>query len=104
MEQITLSLINKLKGFEPYGQGNPEPVFVTKNIQIQSVRPVGADGKHLKIGFKESPFEAIGFRMGEKVSELTPGTKVDIAYNIIQDEWNGNQRIELRLRDIKPKK
>lgn len=100
---VTMELALELRKFAPYGMGNPEPVFASRNVSVVDTKLVGADGKHLKLRLKsdDSPIiDAIGFGMGPFYGKLSPGKLVDVAYTIVVDEWNGEKKLQLKLRDI----
>lgn len=96
----TYQLIQKLA---PFGMANPEPTFLTRELIVKDMRLVGKDGKHLKIKFitpnSQSLIEGIAFGMGSS-SSFKIGDKVDVVYTLSENEWNGNSRIELKVRDI----
>ncbi|MEK7065654.1 MAG: class I tRNA ligase family protein, partial [Patescibacteria group bacterium] len=96
---ITEELWKKLRDFEPFGFGNPEPTFATKRVKVAEARLVGADGKHLKL--KIDGLEAIAFNFGKLYAKLQPDASIDIAYTIALDTWNGNRRLQLKIKDIK---
>jgi single-stranded-DNA-specific exonuclease len=85
--------------------GNPEPVFVSKGVIIQDIRTVGMDRKHFKVEFRiqnsEFRIQGIAFGMGERASEFRIGDKVDVVYTIDKDEWNGNERLQLKVKDLR---
>lgn len=117
LEFITEDLWQKLRYFEPFGFGNPEPVFATRNVIIVESRLVGADGKHLKLRLSspvipatvcagrqagiQSSIDAIAFNLGSLQSKLKSGSVVDIVYTIALDTWNGNKKLQLKIKDIK---
>jgi single-stranded-DNA-specific exonuclease len=106
-DDISWELTTNIKKMEPFGMGNPEPVFLIKNIIVSDVKIVGNGSKHLKLGLRGmsgSPkiFEAIGFSLAERFSELKIGDNIDIVANIREDEWNGNHKIQLILIDLRP--
>lgn len=96
---VTEELWKKLRAFEPFGFGNPEPVFATKHVTVREARLVGAEGKHLKV--KIDGLEAIAFNFGKLYGKLQPDASIDIAYTIALDTWNGNKRLQLKIKDIK---
>ncbi|HCP08758.1 MAG TPA: single-stranded-DNA-specific exonuclease RecJ [Candidatus Moranbacteria bacterium] len=105
-EDINWDLVSEIKKLEPFGQGNGEPVFLMKDMIIEDLRIVGNGTKHLKLSLRaenNSPkiFDAIGFGFGDKFPDLKEGNKVDIVFNLQEDEWNGNKKIQLRLVDLK---
>lgn len=100
---LTHQLINSLTDFHPFGVGNPHPVFATQNVSIRDARTVGIDGKHLKLLLEKDGvvFSAIGFGMGPIIQNLSSKNPVSIAYGPESSIWNGNKRIELKLKDLK---
>jgi single-stranded-DNA-specific exonuclease len=104
LEIVTEKLWESLRDFEPFGFGNPEPVFVTRGVTVEDARLVGADGKHLKLRVtshvSHNTIDAIAFGMGNIYSKLRPDAKVDIAYSIDMNVWNGNKKLQLKVKDI----
>jgi len=107
-EDINWRLFDELVKFEPFGKGNERPVFSIKNLEIISSRTVGNGSQHLKLELKSDKlenkvFKAIGFRLAKNGNgDLKPGDKVDLAFEIIVDEWNGNRDLQLKIIDIRP--
>lgn len=105
-EQLTWELLEEIKMMEPFGQGNKEPIFLLKNMLVDDFRVVGNGSKHLKLSLRAKNgnskiFEGIGFSLGEKFPSLQKGNEVDVVFNLQQDEWNGNKKIQLNLIDLK---
>ncbi len=102
-EQITQELMTNIKMFEPTGLSNPAPIFVTKGIEVVTVKTVGRNARHLKLKLKnnEHLFDSIFFGGGEIYSDLSPSTKADIVYSITENVWNGNKSLQLKIKDIK---
>lgn len=87
-----------IKLFEPFGMGNPQPVFLTKNMLVEDVRTVGQSANHLKL--QVNGFSAIGFNLGERQAEIRPGYKIDLVYTIAEDKYNGNENVQLKIKDL----
>jgi len=100
-EDISWDLVDLLEKFRPYGQLNPEPLFMSTGLTITSIRQVGNDGKHLKLEVSKANKKkgAIAFGLGNMKLEL--GDKIDIVYNLSINQWNGNREIQLIIKDIK---
>ncbi len=96
--QLDKNLVQTLQKFEPFGFGNPRPIFATYNMQISDVKTVGA-GKHLK--FKADNIDAIAFKMGELSSNLKNGQAIDLAFTPELNTYNGLEKIQLKVKDIK---
>lgn len=95
--KISIDLYKKIAEMEPFGLGNPEPVFAGDG-KIENVRTVGQGGKHLKLVV--SGFDAIGFGMGSLAAKLKVGDLVRIAYSIVLDTFNGNHKLQLKIKDL----
>lgn len=96
-QKLTKGLVESLQKFEPFGMGNRRPVFATKNMQVSDLKTVGA-GRHLK--FRANGLDAIAFGMGDLVDLLKSGQIVDLAYNPELDVYNGNDKLQLKVKDI----
>ena len=97
-EDINMQTLKTIEMFAPFGVANPEPVFLTRNMQIEDIRTVGSLSEHLKLQL--DGFSAIAFRMGEKGALLRPGFLVDVVYTISKDRYNGNGAIQLKIKDM----
>jgi len=104
LSSININLYESLQKFSPFGMGNPEPTFVSRGVVIEDVRLVGNEGKHLKLIVSSQKtgvrFEGIGFGLGEK-TKINIGDKIDIVYTIDKNEWNGEKRLQLKIKDFK---
>lgn len=104
LSSITMNLYELLQELSPFGIGNPEPTFVSNGI-IEDIRLVGSEGKHLKLKINDPKtglkFGGIGFGLGENTENFHIGSKIDIAYVIAKDEWNGDKQLQLKIKDIK---
>lgn len=98
---INWDLVETVSKFEPYGQQNPEPLFVAYEVLITDVKKVGKDQSHCKLQLvkQDKKFDAIAFGLANL--ELTIGQRIDIVYNLNINQWNGNRSIQLMIRDIK---
>jgi len=103
LTDLSLEFFEIIEKFEPCGVGNPAPIFLTKNVNVYGLRTVGAGGKHLKLVIEKDgkTFEAIAFGKGDYMPVLNGKGKINIAYNLYKNTWNGKSDIQLRIRDIK---
>jgi single-stranded-DNA-specific exonuclease len=105
LQSITESLWERIRGFEPFGFGNQEPVFATMGVSVVDVRLVGMEGKHLKLRIKDTKsdmiIDAIAFSMGSLYSALNQHNSIDIAYTIDMNVWNGSKKIQVKIKDLK---
>ncbi len=104
LAEFDFALVKQLALLEPCGYANPQPVFASPGLEVVSARPVGAEGKHLKLQVRapRSPaiWDAIAFRMGEWFAGLP--RHVDLAYTIEINEFNGRPTLQLNVKDIRP--
>ena len=94
---ITPRFSTSLSTLEPYGQGNIEPLFLSRGVTLTFPRTVGHDGKHLQA--HAGHFKLIGFGMGEHLEHATK--PLDIVYRLGIDSWNGKNAPQLFLQDLR---
>ena len=104
LSDITPKFFRILKQMGPFGPKNMKPVFTTNAVRDNGYgKRVGADKSHLKLniinGADQKTYNAIGFGLGDKITSTQ--NDFDIAYNLDENEWNGNTSIQLLLKDIK---
>ena len=100
---MTLEQVDHLAQLEPYGSGNPRPVFALLGATVDSVQAVG-QGKHLKLRLSKGPsrFDAIFFSMPEAAAQLEPGCRVDAAFYLQANTFRGTTTLQLQLVDLRP--
>ncbi len=100
--EISIKTIKSLELLEPYGEANSAPIFVYRNIKVDSIRTLSND-KHLKLNVKDGNaiFDAIAFNMGSKKDEIRMGDKVDILHYLEVNRYNGLEKIQLNVKDLK---
>ena len=101
LDEINKEMVNSLKELEPFGEENKNPLFVFKNLKIDSIRAL-SEGKHLKLTLKDSKniVNAIGFNLGELVNEYKIGDKIDVVGNLEINSFNGVDNIQINIKDI----
>lgn len=97
-KDITKSLVKELEKLAPFGFGNPEPVFVSRNLKVMDIRTVGS-GKHLKL--KADGLDIIAFGKGDMERILKSGSLIDVAFNLEINKFNGNETLQLKAKDMK---
>jgi len=99
VDWATQALVGQM---EPCGQGNPRPLFLSRNVQLREARAVGEEGRHLRLLLTDgrAVWNGIGFRLGSWATRL--GERLDIVYTIEANEWNGERRLQLNVQDLRP--
>ena len=101
LDEISKDMVDSLKELEPFGEENKTPLFVFKNLKIDSIRAL-SEGKHLKLTLKDNKniVNAIGFNLGELSNEYKIGDKVDVVGNLEINSFNGVDNIQINIKDI----
>lgn len=96
------TIIRYLDQLQPTGQGNPEAVFVSRDLEVSRVWAVGADKNHLRMTVKAGnvTFDGIAFRQGSRAAEAAG--RIDLVYGLELNEYNGRTSLQLNIRDFKP--
>ena len=95
--QIGVELLRQIGELEPFGIGNPEPVFMTRGVEICERKDING-GSRFKLRHAGRTFGAVAFGLEERWPETSPA-KIDIVYRLNENEWNGTYAVELRLVD-----
>lgn len=97
-EQVTSECAESLKAIEPFGAGNPEPVFTLRSMNVVDFRVMAEKHLRLRLSKNSKTFAAIGFGMSEfKINN----NKVDCAFFPEMNTWNGTNSLQLRLKDLR---
>ena len=105
--QITPKFFRLLKQFQPFGPGNPSPVFWSERVYDNgNGRCVGTDNGHLKLELiqEENSYpamSAIAFNQSDHFAHIQDGNPIDICYSIAENYYRGLANIQLRIKDIK---
>ena len=101
--EVTLDQVESLSHLEPYGAGNPRPVFALLGATVEAIQSVG-QGRHLKLRLTKGPcrFDAIFFSVTEEESGLMTGMRVDAAFYLQANTFRGNTTLQMQLVDIRP--
>ncbi len=95
----TFNLIQKLS---PFGRGNPQPTFLTRQVEVIECRNFGNQGDWLRLKLKQGnvTWQAVDFKSRKTKKEIPP--HIDIVYNLEKSRWNGEEVISLNLLDFAP--
>ena len=102
LKEIRVEDVKSLSLLEPFGEANKIPLFLYRNLKIHSIRAL-SEGRHLKLTLKDENFfiDAIGFQMGELSSEYQIGDRVDIVGTLEVNQFNGNENVQMNIKDIR---
>ncbi|HEY0408204.1 MAG TPA: single-stranded-DNA-specific exonuclease RecJ [Pyrinomonadaceae bacterium] len=102
---LSLALAEELRALEPYGAGNPRPLFMTRNLRLLS-EPRIMKEKHLKLRLAAEdgrPLEAVWWNAVEELDgqTLAPGARIELAYTVEENTWQGVTRLQLNVKDMR---
>jgi len=97
-----LDLVEWLERMAPHGLDNPEPLFRSGELAVESVSAVGS-GKHLRLGVRDASgaAEAIGFGLGDRAGEVSAARRCELAFVPVRNEWMGQTRVQLKVKGVR---
>ena len=103
LTDINEKFFNIVEQMGPFGPGNMRPNFVTKDVYDTGYSKV-LNGNHLKLNILkdgQDPRNGVGFGMGDYMKILEAKETVDICYQLYANVWNGQTKIEFKLKDLR---
>jgi single-stranded-DNA-specific exonuclease len=102
LDEATDELERLLRHLEPFGIGNPGPMFAARGVRLASTATrIGADGVKFRVVAGAGSVEAVGWGLAHRVSELQMGACIDIAYKLERNEFRGSSALQLGLADFR---
>ena len=105
LADITPAFYNVIRYLEPFGPGNPRPLFATRNlINHRDTRVVGKTGEHLRLDVTDRAYAITGIAFGraDMAQHIQNGNPVDICYELDENTFNNRTTIQMMVQDIKP--
>ena len=102
---ITKQFYNVLRHLEPFGPGNPRPLFVSRQlINHRDTRAVGKEREHLRLDVTDrmNAITGIAFGRADMEMHMRNGLPVDICYELNENTFNHHTTIQMMVQDIKP--
>jgi single-stranded-DNA-specific exonuclease len=101
LKELDMNLLTALDTLQPTGYGNPQAIFISRDLEVKYAKPVGKEGAHLKLSVTDGwlTMDAIAFKLAHKLERIPP--KVDLMYTFEMNEFNGRQSFQLNVRDLK---
>lgn len=102
LDSITMELAQIVDSMEPFGEGNPTPLFCSRGVSVKGrAALLGKNTIKFWVSDRNCLISAVGFGMAEYRSMVQPEQKIDLAYEITIDDWNKAPTPQLILRDIR---
>jgi len=101
LRDVTWDLHKSLRSLEPFGVGNPEPVFLCRGLQAIGVRTMAKDGLRMTLCCDDAPRQqAIGFGLGLRPDQLDG--PVDVLFALQENTWAGRTSLQMFLKEVRP--
>ena len=102
LDEIDVTTLEKLELLRPFGMGFEKPTYLFEDLIAGSVRKIGAAKNHMKLDLTGGGFslDTIGFGFGDMADQITPNVKLSVVGDLQVNEWNGNKKPQLLVRDI----
>ncbi|MCH7883247.1 hypothetical protein IIA95_02435 [Patescibacteria group bacterium] len=104
LDEVNKKTMTQISRLEPFGQGNPKPVFLFKNLGVENVRTFGNDGIHLEFAFKNAEgkiIKAIGFWISNHPDPIAKGDYIDLAAAMEMSNFRGYDELRLKIVDFR---
>lgn len=105
--QLNNKFFKILKQFEPFGPGNPSPLFLAKNLLAKGY-PKIVGTKHLKFNVHQpgssKDFPVIAFQQAKHYQLVASGKPFEMVFSLEENSWNGKTTLQLNVKDLKPSK
>ncbi|MBI2644699.1 single-stranded-DNA-specific exonuclease RecJ [Candidatus Uhrbacteria bacterium] len=103
LSQFTWNFFEQLEKFEPFGNGNPKPLFLISDIHVLGMQGVGKENKHLRLTVQQDGIQKklIGFSFGSWLEKIQTGSSIDVVVELDTNEWNGTKELQLKIIDLR---
>lgn len=103
-EGFSEDLLDDMSKLEPFGNGNPEPIFELEKVKAVEVRAVGKEGNHLRMIVMDSSGQRmtlVAFSAPEEWLNTPVNSVISVVIQVVRNEWNGRVSVEGRILDLK---
>lgn len=102
IDEITVEAIEDIAKLGPFGMHFAKPVYALENMQIASMRKIGAAQNHLKLEITDgaASIDAVSFNNGHLADELTYGVNVSFVGDVSINEWQGRKKPQFKVNDV----
>jgi single-stranded-DNA-specific exonuclease len=104
LADIGMELLDDLAKLEPFGTGNPHPIFSLSNVRVKSYESLGSKNEHLKLKINKNDravIEVLGWGLGPSLPELKKSAALDLAVQLEYNNWKSKKSLQLVICDVK---
>ncbi len=98
--ELSLELLDSYELLEPFGNSNPQPVFMTRNVMLNQA-PRRLAGGHMRLSLRQNETECEAMYFNGSQLDL-PDPPWDVAFTIDRNTWRGRSSVSLSIQDIRP--
>ena len=107
LPELTQDVYDWLTTLEPFGKGNRRPLFASRNVSVREARPIGYSRQHLRLRVEQGGrnITALSFNQAadwQSISGEAGATRLDLAYTLMLDTWQGQSSLALRVSRFRP--
>ena len=104
LSELSLETVAQLEALAPFGQENPVPRYLARNVMLSNCRAVGADKNHFSCVLTDgrSSVAAIMFHCSDIAALMHCGSVVNAAFEVQIDEWRGRRSVKAMLSSLAP--
>ncbi|MCP1145407.1 single-stranded-DNA-specific exonuclease RecJ [Lysinibacillus endophyticus] len=102
IDEITVESIEEIRKLGPFGTGFAKPIFALQDVQVRSIRKIGAGEDHLKMELEDKygTIDAIGFSKGYLHEEISYGVNISVVGDLQINEWQGKKKPQFMIEDV----
>jgi single-stranded-DNA-specific exonuclease len=102
LERLNGEVIRALQALAPHGEGNPQPTFLAKGLEVSDARQMGDQGQHVRLKLRSGnvTWSAVAFNTPESVQPMPK--KIDAVFSITVDRFDGREMLRLNIVDMRP--
>ncbi len=106
LSEIDWEFYKEVSRLEPFGQLNPAPVFISREVTLRDFRKIGKEKNHVRFKVRQdkATIEVIGFVMAHAFAGLKDGATLDIVYQLHRNDFSGKAKLEIKLMDFRVSK
>ena len=102
LAEATDDIEKLLRHLEPFGIGNPGPLFAARGVTVASgATKIGADGLKFLVESPAGRLEAVGWGLASRAADIRQGATIDLAYKLERNEFRGRSSLQLAVSDFK---
>ena len=102
LSELTEETFGWLSQLEPFGQGNPRPLFLSRGVKVLETRHIGHESQHLKLVVGQGGKEMTALAFNQAPTWPIGASHLDLVYSLSADWWQGVKTVVMRVVDVRP--